>query len=284
MKVIKENFNTIDSLVDVLSHRPKNAVMKNSDSSNSTDSSFSNIKSYSEAERLLRTGYTELLPEVRKNLRKNEKVIFQYAHKGSKIQNMPIGYIPNVPNAINNRPDSMINIIKHPQKRKTLSVIYVMSGACSIKSSVFVEAGTALVSALNLIEIYGIQTELKVAFMASESSRMFSFFGNGSDNQEKELLFPTLKIKGYGERFNLTKICFPLAHPAMFRRIGFKYLETCPQVTNSNYSSGYGTVPSLSTLKENIEIPKDTYILDTDFITKNNYSIPEILKALEVIV
>lgn len=37
-----------------------------------------------------------------------------------------------------------------------------------------------------------------------------------------ETTFPTVVIKNYGQRFDLQKVCFPLAHPSMLRRIGFK--------------------------------------------------------------
>lgn len=285
MNVVYEEFNDIDELLKTLSTRPNNIIMRDSHSSEKKEDSFSKTKSYEEATDLLKNGYTDILEDVKSAVRRNNKFIYQYQDRQRKVKNMPIGFIPNVPNALQNKPDAMINIIHKPKKRKTINIIYAMSGSCSESADVFIKAGAALVSALNLIEISGIQTRLSVSFMASESSYgFFDFYSRKTRDEDKQFIFPILRIKNYGERFNLTKICFPMAHPSMFRRIGFKYLETCPQLTDSNFANGYGRVPELNEIRKIINTDENTYILNTSFIKENDYDIHRILKELEVVI
>lgn len=284
MNVVYEEFNDIEDLLETLASRPNNEIMRDEHSSEKEDSSFSKTSSYKEATDLLRNGYTEILGDVKSAVRKNNKFIYQYQERQRKVKNMPIGFIPNVPNALQNKPDSMINILQKPKKRKTINIIYAMSGSCGESADVFVKAGAALVSALNLIEISGIQTRLSVSFMASESNYGFFSFGHETREEDKQLIFPILRVKNYGERFNLTKICFPMAHPSMFRRIGFKYLETCPQLTDSNFANGYGRVPELGKIRAAVDTDENTYILNTRFIKDNDYDIHKILKELEVVI
>lgn len=266
IKCIYEEFTSINQLLNTLNSRPNNQVMSEREASRTGDRDFCETSSYEEAVDLFVHGYTDIVGQVRAEVRKNNKAIYSNPIERRTIMNMPVGFIPNVPNALQNKPDSMINIVSTPQKRKTLSVIYAMGGSCGEEAESFIKAGAALVSALNLIELSGVQTRLYVDFMPSSG--------------RKEMLSPVLRVKNYGERFNLTKICFPLVHPSMFRRIGFKYLETCPFVTDSYFRLGYGRSPEIEDLRRNIPTDKQTFILNTEVIKDNDYSIKAILEEL----
>jgi hypothetical protein len=163
----------------------------------------------------------------------------------------------------------MISVDKKPIKRKTLSIIYAMGACASTKAKYFSEAGAALLSAIDLIERSGIQTQLKLCFYPSE--------------EDGELACGTVVIKNYGERYSLQKISFPLAHPSMFRRIGFKWLETNPGITKSGFRDGYGRVPNWRSLEEVMEVGPNTCFIDIDFIHRNNCDAQEILKKFGVI-
>ena len=267
IKCIYEEFTSINQLLNTLNSRPNNQVMSESEASRTGDRDFCETSSYEEAVDLFVHGYTDIVGQVRAEVRKNNKAIYSNPIERRTIMNMPVGFIPNVPNALQNKPDSMINIVSTPQKRKTLSVIYAMGGSCGEEAESFIKAGAALVSALNLIELSGVQTRLYVDFMPSSG--------------RKEMLSPVLRVKNYGERFNLTKICFPLVHPSMFRRIGFKYLETCPFVTDDSFRLGYGRLPEIEDLRRNIPTDKQTFILNTKIIKNNAYSVKAILEELK---
>ena len=85
------------------------------------DKDFTGTKDYSEAIKLLQTGYNEAAKMLRTDVKQKEKIQSKY----QQITNHPIphtaviGFIPCVPNAIMNIPNSMISVDRKPQKRKT---------------------------------------------------------------------------------------------------------------------------------------------------------------------
>lgn len=273
-EIIIENFSSISKLLNTLDKRENNAVMKSSHSSNTGGKDFSLTSSYEEACSLLKYGYADILDKIeaerRKTLKENSFLILP---QQKPPVNMPIGYIPHVPNAIQNLPNSMINTIQTPKKTKSISIVYSFGENCKEEADNFVTAGTALISAINLIERAGIRTKLSIGFFPSTA-------GN-------QILFPTLTIKNYEDNFNIKKICFPMAHPAMFRRIGFKYCETCPNLTASDFSWGYGfTVKdkNFQLVKETLNQTLDTkcYLISFTEIKKYGYQVNKILEHCNI--
>ena len=219
----REDFGSIYSLLNAINNRENNSFMHDEDSSQKHgNEGWSGTSSYEEAQSLLIHGYEDPIKSIKSNLAKNKKLTSKIYNSIPKpiVQNRVVGFVPN---ALKGLPESMITLEKLHKKRKTISIIYATGGSCGVESDV-------LVSAINLIELSGVQTELSIGFMPTK--------------EIKQIIFPTVKIKSYGERFNLQKICFPMIHPAMFRRIGFKYLETCPGMVE-NFSYGYGRPPEL---------------------------------------
>ena len=277
IKVLYENFPSVNNLIATLATRKNNNIMRNRFSSEKPDRSFTLTNSYEEAVALSRTGFDEAAQKIRSDIAQKNKIQSKYAamvmHPAP--HNAVVGYIPNVPNAIRNIPESMITKDKIMQKRKTLSIIYSEHGNCCCSTDYFVQAGSALLSAVDLIEKSGVQVRIDLAFMTSLES----------DSRGKEMTFPTVRIKNYDERFSFQKVSFPIAHPSMFRRIGFKWLETTPQISKRDYADGYGHSPRCEGENpENIiDLPPNTYYIDTEWIEKKEYSVEAILKKLEVI-
>ncbi|MDE7345422.1 MAG: hypothetical protein K2N48_01630 [Muribaculaceae bacterium] len=255
--------------MDTLAERPNNNFMWDSNSSRTGSKEFTGTSSWEEAVSLLKNGYPDYLDDIKKALNKSKKLTSKMYSKMPRPvpENHVFGFVPNVPNALRGLPQSMITIERNPQKRKTISILYSIGDACWRDTDDFIDAGVALVSAINMIEASGIRTRLQLGFMPS--------------TQSGEIVFPTVKLKDFGEPFALQKICFPLIHPSMFRRIGFKYLETCPFCTK-DFSFGYGAPVDLSTLEECLNT-KDTYVLNTAWIKdKIGCDIEQILTKLGV--
>lgn len=225
MEFLIEKFYTIQQLLDTIENRPNNKVMKNKHESASSDYEFTKTHSYEEAKSLLQYGYVEPLAEIKAKVKANIKNNFIYK-QNFKNKNSPVGYVPNVPNALKGLPESMITKEKKEGKRKVITIYYFNVGNACRETSWFLKAGIALLSTIQLIEMAGIQVDLRLGFDGSEGS-----------NQS---VFGILKVKDFNERFNLQKICFPMAHPSMLRRIAFKWLETVPGLTDTRYQHGYG--------------------------------------------
>ena len=273
MKVLYDPYVNYTQLLETLNRRENNNIMKNQHDSNGKDVQWYGTRSYSEAEDMMVKGFSEVVAKLHKNVVEQTKINSKfYADVNHAMPHNDIrGYIPNVPNAIRNIPQSMINIDKKPIKRKTLSIIYGVGGNCMQNRSYFENAGIALLSAVDIIERCGIQTKIELAFFLSESGDEFPL--------------PTVMIKNYGERFSIQKVSFPLVHTSMFRRIGFKWLETTPLITDRGFAGGYGHAPSYQTSAEAVEqaLKGKGIYLDNAWINQNNCEVEAILKKLEVI-
>lgn len=224
MKIIRENFNSIQEMLKVLNERENNKVMRNEFSSQGKDdgpNGWYMTKSYEEAENLITNGYTEILDEIKDGIKFD-------ATENSKIvpENNVFGYVPNVPNAMMNLPKSMIYAKRIPRKINTVDLVYCPVGAGFTKAQEFIDNGIKVLNVINSLEKNNIRVSLKVALKCSEA-------GN-------EMTLATVTLKNFKEKLNLQKICFPIAHPSMLRRFGFKWLETTPELTDHCWTNGYG--------------------------------------------
>ena len=50
----------------------------------------------------------------------------------------------------------------------------------------------------------------------------------------------SVKIKDYNETLDLQRLSFPIAHPSMFRRFGFRVTESVEGLKSTNWPYGYG--------------------------------------------
>lgn len=272
-RVVREDFRSLNQLMEVLHKRPNNKNMRNEHSSGKTnDPMWYGTKDYAEAEKMLVNGYLEILGQLKDDVKAKSKISSKFTEDLAHPipHTAPVGYCPCVPNAIRGLPNSMISVDRKPMKRKTLSILYAMGGNCDKSAKYFTEAGAALLSAIDIVEKSGVQTQIKLCFMPDAPHNM------------SELCFPTVVIKNYGERYSLQKISFPLAHPSMFRRIGFKWLETSPDI-KGDYTNGYGHAPCYKDVEKSVAIEPNTYLLSAESIHEMDCNVTKILQKLEVI-
>ena len=247
-KLIQEHFNSISEMLNVICSRPNNDVMKNENSSREEDFSFYGTKTFEDAVELFQHGYIEVLEEIKKG---TVAVVGNRATvQRNKIVNDVIGYAPHVPNAILGLPNSMIGMKKVPRKVKTISIVYKSTANCCEVTETFTKAGIALLSAINMLELSGIRVSLKLCFECAKAGNEFAF--------------ATVKLKDYKEHLDIQKLCFPIAHVSMFRRFGFKWLETCEGMEDTSWRRGYGR-----SLHKKSELPKEMKVQ----IKENEYFI-----------
>lgn len=271
--VASEDFRSLNHLMEEMRRRSNNSIMSNCYESNRNDIDFYGTESYAQAEQMMVTGYIEVLDKLRKDIKEKEKISAKYAADiAHPIPHTSIvGYCPCVPNAILGLPNSMVSVDRKPMKRKTLSILYCPRGHAGKSQEWFIDAGVALLSAIDLVEKSGIEVQLKICIKYSQ------------DNTGYELTFPTVMVKDYGERYSLQKISFCIAHPSIFRRIGFKWLETSPDI-QKDYSCGYGQPPrDFAKAKASVVYDKNTYLITTNDIQDHNCDVAEVLRMLEVI-
>ena len=270
MKLVREHFKSIHEMMDALDKRPNNEIMRGCNSSaRKGDRDWYGTDSYEEASMLMRTGYKDILPKIKEGLSKSAKAVSKHFSPTDlrRPKNLPIGFIPNVPNSILNLPNSMIDIKLTPQKRKTLSIIYVMAGSCGCNAAMWIKAGIALLTAIKIVEKRGISVKIDVAFYCG--------------TEHEEIAMGSVTVKHYGQPLDIQKLCFPMANPSMFRRIGFKFLETTPVITNEHFKFGYGMgfEHNSKDVKKIVEDSK-TFMLSGQWIEKHKYDVEEILNYL----
>lgn len=265
MNVIKEHFNSIHEMLNVIESRQNNNVMRYEHSSESGSENFTGTKSYEEAKELFQNGYTEILPKIKAGVSENLNHAQTEMHR--KVSTNCIGYAPHVPNAIMGLPNSMILTEAAPQKLKLISIVAGITENCGTSASEFVKSGIAILNTINMLELQGYRVNLKVAFACA--------------TKDDESAFGTVTVKDYREHLDLQKLCFPIAHPSMFRRFGFKWLETVPGLTCSGWSWGYGRLlDDIAFIRKNFLKDNEVYIgLKT---TRDcNYNANKIIKYIK---
>lgn len=227
MPYIIDEFRNIIHLLNELETRPTNDVFSRTTLSSqkveSDSNPWSGTHTYEEAKELIKFGYDEILDQLKSGLTvpvKTEKNV-------RRPKNDVVGFLPNIPNAIQGLPQSMINVKAVPQKTKVVNIIYAPVSNCSTNPKEFIAAGIKMVNVINTLELNGIRTNLKIALMLAYV--------------DDEVVAVLVNVKRDSEHLNLKKICFPIAHPAMLRRFGFRWLETTPKIRSKFWTGGYGS-------------------------------------------
>lgn len=226
-EMVYEHFNSIGSMINALRTRPENSVFKGKElSSKKNDYSFNLTHSLDEAFDLCQNGWDEKLNEVKAQFAAATRPNKNGAIDRRRTYNHVVGYAPNVPNAILGLPQSMITTDKQPQKVKVASIVYSPTGLCTVTADDLIKAGIIVLNIVNQLELNGIRVNLVLQPKGSYGS-----------NQRTAML---VNVKDYRDPLDLRKLCFPMIHPSFFRRLGFRWLETVPGLTDRDYAFGYG--------------------------------------------
>ena len=219
-----ETFNGVNEFLNVIGKRSPNVVFKGAElSSESGSQCFTMTKDYAESEQLMATGYKDGL----NNLKKSKGV--KITHASNVRKNIPqtgmVGYAPHVPNAIAGIPQSMISQRKIEQHAKVVTIVYDGSAHAGVDAERFVKAGRNLLDVVMMLELQGyrVRVDIQDAFCT---------------NKEKAIC--RITVKNHRQPINPLKISYLLLHPSFFRRQGFKWLETVPELTNNTFVAGYG--------------------------------------------
>ena len=249
-----ERFESINQMLRTIESRPQNAVFagKTNPSSKSSDYRFTRTKSYSEAMDLIINGWEEPLAQIKKGVANGFKA--NVTVNKTRPQTGVVGYAPCVPNAIRGLPNSMIMTERVPSKVKAVTILFSMSVTGGYSQEQILKAGISVLNIVNDLELAGYRVKLDV-----------EFFGSAAGN---DICSARVNVKDWRQPLDLKKVAFPISHPSMFRRFGFRWLETYPKLTNQDYSSGYGS----SMFKENYDNALQTF-KDSGMLDKNEYLI-----------
>ncbi|SEP81098.1 hypothetical protein SAMN04487977_101496 [Treponema bryantii] len=218
-----EKFKSIYEFDNIINSRKTNEVMRYNHSSQQI-SSWSGTKTFEIAEDLLAKGWSAKVDDMKTELQKYSKQVERICVKHKP--NMA-GFAPIVPAAIKGVPKAMwANTPRKKIEKKFMHIYFNNTGNCNQTSEELMKSGMAVLKLCILLEKIGIRVKIDIMPIVSHCNN--SVYGCG------------IEIKDYQQPFNLQKMAYPIAHTAMFRRQGFKWLETFPKCTEKRFSKGYG--------------------------------------------
>lgn len=226
---IFEKFKSLPHLLTTIESRTENAVFKGSTitskrKSGASDIFFGSAQTFEQAKELLQSGYPEPLAEIKRQL---VKLDTSAVTPKNTMYNDMVGFAPHVPNTIMGYPKTMINQKKTPMKAKTIHLLYGFSAIGNARAAELIKGGVRFLQLVNSLELSGYRVKIDIVRCTTTS--------------EKTAIGYTCTVKEYAQQLNLLKLCFPLVHPAMLRRISFRWCETLPNLQDHGYRGGYGS-------------------------------------------
>ena len=235
--MIYEHFKSVYEFDSVMGNRKTNPIFEPVLSSHrEEDSRWAGTKDFPEAQDFMLNGWNAKIKQMREEMMKySQKVIVQR----QKMLKSVVGYIPCVPNAIKGVPKSMYFFEKkeREEKRNTIHLVFNSNASCDYSSERLLQCGLTVLKLAMILDKSKIRTRIDVVpFMSFD---------------EREAVGCTIQIKDYRQSFNFSKMAYPIANPAFFRRHGFNYLEKTQGISES-WKSGYGCSLAMccSSLKE----------------------------------
>jgi len=217
--VIRE-FDSIGEMVSFISNTPDNG--KYPGDSEKVSKKFSMTSSYKEALDLLLTGWTEASKKMTHAL----KVAPQPAPiKKQRSVYSVAGHTASVPRYLQGIPTNMVSSIPDRRKQPVVTINHSICYASYWNAEDIMAEGIKALQAVQAIEASNRNVKLNIICIARSDRDHIRGF--------------KVTIKQPGERLNISKMAFPLAHPSMLRRVFFKYMEVEPDMPHKFYAYGY---------------------------------------------
>ena len=221
-KLIFDNFGDIYAFTTAIKTRKDNGKASNSSRTGGEDFAGMPLEDAYKA-------VTDGLPDAASRL-KRELTRFQAKAAKAIPQRRPINYYdghsPNVPAAIIGLPKSMRKTVKTPSKVKTVTIFYNSSANCNITAEQLENSGSAVLQLTYWLELNGYRVRFMLTpYLADRSG-------------EKAVC--NILLKDFRQPLDILKLSFSITSVSMFRRLGFRWLETVPGLEKI-WAGGYGT-------------------------------------------
>ena len=234
--IYAQKFETMDSFFKFITTAQNNKVFADCHDSDRNSEKFAGTKDFAEAAELFRNGWDAGLTKIKAGKGGD----FSSPAPRALVRNYYVGACPNVPRALQGFPDSMRQIYRTPQKQKVVTIFVDMCVSGTLDKDRYQKVGGYIYQAIKAIEEQGTRVEIITGFADSISQNRSA--------AEELIICPEITLKKASETLDAGRLSFALVHVGMFRRLCFKYIETCPcELLNGSrardYSpSGYGIV------------------------------------------
>ena len=234
--IYAQKFETMDRFFKFITTAQNNKVFADCHDSDRNSEKFAGTKDFAEAAELFRNGWDAGLTKIKAGKGGD----FSSPAPRALVRNYYVGACPNVPRALQGFPDSMRQIYRTPQKQKVVTIFVDMCVSGTLDKDRYQKVGGSIYQAIKAIEEQGTRVEIITGF--ADSIRQ------NRSAAEELIICPEITLKKASETLDAGRLSFALVHVGMFRRLCFKYIETCPcELLNGSrardYSpSGYGIV------------------------------------------
>ena len=234
--IYTQKFETMDSFFKFITTAHNNKVFADEHISDRSSENFAGTKNFSEAAELFRNGWDAGLEKIKAG----KGVDFASPAPRALVRNYYVGACPNVPRALQGLPDAMRQVYRPPQKQKVMTVFIDMCVSSMLDKDRYQKVGGYIYQAIKAIEEQGTRVEIITGFADS--------IGTNRRAAEELIICPEITLKKASETLDAGRLSFALVHVGMFRRLCFKYIETCPcELLNGSRagdynSDGYGVV------------------------------------------
>lgn len=244
-----QEFDSIHVFMEYLAKNPENnKIMKHERSSQTGSRSFTATQSYTEAEELFQNGWTTFAQKLSKRIPVSTNTA---PVTKTRPAYSVVGGQASVPRYIQGIPTNMIDRRPVTQKQKIITINKDISYSAGVDASQIEEEGVKALQIIQGLENRGYRVKLNLCWATTSGSECLAF---------------RVAVKNPGERMSFNKIAFPIAHPSMLRRIGFRWLETHPHMTSGGFSNGYGrpSTESIAAVLDKKEIFLPNFIPNVD--------------------
>lgn len=238
--IYAQKFETMDSFFKFITTAQNNKVFADCHDSDMEPECFAGTKNFAEAAELFRNGWDAGLEKIKAGKGGD----FASPAPRALVRNYYVGACPNVPRALQGLPDAMRQVYRTPQKQKVMTVFIDTCVSGTLDKDRYQKVGGYIYQAIKAIEEQGTRVEIVTGFVDSIRQNI----SQNRSAAEELIICPEITLKKASETLDAGRLSFALVHVGMFRRLCFKYIETCPcELLNGSragdYSpSGYGIV------------------------------------------
>lgn len=224
MQFRTETFNGVNSFLNAINSRETNPRWGSCSSQKRGDGGWYGTSSYGAALDLARSGYVDVVGKLSELERGATcKLKQRIKSRACHPVNAYVGGSPNVCRAMLGIPRDMRSMDRKPCKARGITLVYDCGASCSVKAHELINSGAHMLALVRLLERDGVPVRLVWSWYTVDGGDVYGV---------------NVTLKDFGGKINLAKIAYFLAHPSALRRLGFRWLETSPEVPRR--IDGYG--------------------------------------------
>lgn len=256
-KMFITEYSSVGEFLQDINSKPNNEFFKNrheSQTKEDNDRGWYYSRDYARAEYIIKTGWDSAAEKMTKKVKMTSGA--QSTVRSSRPAYGVVGSQASVPRYLQGIPTNMVSRQMTYSKQKVVTINKGISYSSRFSPETIINESVKALQIIQSMENAGQRVRLNVMWSVSDDYRDYTTVCK-------------VCVKQPDERMNISKMAFPLAHPAMLRRFFFKWLET-DNFTTKDMGKYYG-YPATQELKNQA-------------MGENEYYIPEEIPDMDALI